>query len=36
LIPVKNKIGDIIDVKVKYLKNFEKEQLYYSGKLEIN
>ncbi len=31
-----NKDGDITAVKVKYLQDFEKEQLYYSGKVEID
>jgi len=35
LVPVKNKSGEIVEVNVKYLKNFEKEQLYYSGKVKI-
>ena len=36
ILPVKDKKGNIRDVKIKYLKNFEKEQLYYSGKIRIN
>lgn len=32
LLPVKDKEGNIVDVRVNYVKDFEKEQLYYSGK----
>lgn len=35
LIPIKDNQGNIKNIKLKYLKDFEKEQLYYSGKLEI-
>ncbi|MEE4311041.1 MAG: hypothetical protein V2J62_04170 [candidate division KSB1 bacterium] len=33
LAPVKNRNGDIIDVEVEYLRDFEREQLIYSGKI---
>ena len=36
LLPRYNDKGEIIDVKLKYLRDFEKEQLYYSGKIEID
>lgn len=35
LLAERDKDGVITDVKIKYLQNFEKEQLYYSGKFEI-